>query len=189
MWGQLWFVNKLSKRNIPKIWKKSWVLFGSYLLNNTANPAHLHSNWAESAVLFSRQLPNGTHDFFQIFRMCFLKDFIKNPQTTNALTFWTHIISGIDGVIWEVSGIQNIPLVERSVDLNLSWLHPLVALHNSQLMNKFFKGLVVSYTRMRFESTQQQKMQFLDPEQPEYKLAANWRQKWKIYLGIRWYRD
>ena len=30
--------------------------------------------------------------------MCFFKDFIKNPQTTIALTFWTHIISGIDGV-------------------------------------------------------------------------------------------
>ena len=25
-------------------------------------------------------------------------DFIKNPQTTIALTFLTHIISGIDGV-------------------------------------------------------------------------------------------
>ena len=28
----------------------------------------------------------------------FFKDFIKNPQTTIALTFLTHIISGIDGV-------------------------------------------------------------------------------------------
>ena len=133
--------------------------------------------------------PTASKICFILLAQFFLYFSIKNPQTTNALTFWTHIISGIDGVIWEVSGIQNIPLVERSVDLNLSWLHPLVALHNSQLMNKFFKGLVVSYTRMRFESTQQQKMQFLDPEQPEYKLAANWRQKWKIYLGIRWYRD
>ena len=79
--------------------------FGSYLLNSTANPAHFHSNWAESAVLFSRYLPNGTHDFFQIFRICFLKDFIKNPQTTIALTFMTHIISGIDGVLSLILGI------------------------------------------------------------------------------------
>ena len=78
--------------------KKSWESFWSYLLNITANPAHFHSNWAESAVLFSRYLPNGTHDFFQIFRICFFKDFMKNPQTTIALTFLTHIISDIDGV-------------------------------------------------------------------------------------------
>ena len=31
-------------------------------------------------------------------RIWFFKDFIKNPQTTIALTFLTHIISGIDGV-------------------------------------------------------------------------------------------
>ena len=31
------------------------------------------------------------------------KDFIKNPQTTIALTFLTHIISGIDGVSWKFS--------------------------------------------------------------------------------------
>ena len=37
-------------------------------------------NWAESALLFSRYLQNGTHDCFQIF------------------TFMTNIISGIDGV-------------------------------------------------------------------------------------------
>ena len=72
--------------------------FGRYLLNSTANPAHFHSNWAESAVLFSRYLPNGTHDFFQIFSICFFKDFIKNPQTTIALTFLTHSFSGIGGV-------------------------------------------------------------------------------------------
>ena len=28
----------------------------------------------------------------------FFKDFIKDPQTTIALTFLTHIISGTDGV-------------------------------------------------------------------------------------------
>ena len=37
--------------------------------------------------------------FFQNFRICFFKDFIKNPQTTISLTFLTHIISSIDGVL------------------------------------------------------------------------------------------
>ena len=38
--------------------------FGSYLLNSTANPAHFHPNWAGLAVPFSRQLLNGSQDFF-----------------------------------------------------------------------------------------------------------------------------
>ena len=44
----------LGKKAMLKIWKKSWVPFRSYLLNSTANPAHLHLNWAGLAVLFSR---------------------------------------------------------------------------------------------------------------------------------------
>ena len=48
------FLMKSLKKHILKIWKKSWVPFGSYLLNSTANPAHFHSNWAELSVLFSR---------------------------------------------------------------------------------------------------------------------------------------
>ena len=46
--------------------KKSWEPFGSYLLNSTANPAHFHPNWAGLAVLFSRQLLNGSQVFFII---------------------------------------------------------------------------------------------------------------------------
>ena len=38
------------KKAMLKIWKKSWVPFRSYLLNSTANPAHLHSNWAGLAT-------------------------------------------------------------------------------------------------------------------------------------------
>ena len=73
--------------------------FGSYLLDSTADSAQFEWKWAGLAVLFSRYLPNGTHDFFQNFRICFFKDFIKNPKTTIALTFLTHIISDIDGVM------------------------------------------------------------------------------------------
>ena len=36
------------KKAMLKIWKKSWVPFRSYLLNSTANPAHLHSNFQHS---------------------------------------------------------------------------------------------------------------------------------------------
>ena len=50
------------------------------------------------AVLFSRQLPNGTHNF----QHNFLYHLIKNPQTTIALTFLTHNISGVGGVTSEL---------------------------------------------------------------------------------------
>ena len=36
--------------------------------------------------------------FFKFSGYDFFKDFIRNPQTTIALKFLTHIISGIDGV-------------------------------------------------------------------------------------------
>ena len=76
--------------------KKLWEPFGSFLLNSsTANPAHFHLNWAGLAMLFSRQLPNGSHDFFHIFSMFFFNYLVKNPQTTLALTFLTNNISDI----------------------------------------------------------------------------------------------
>ena len=81
-----------------KVWKKSWEPFGSCLLKSTANPAKLGWKWAGLAVLFSRQLPNGSHDFFQTFSIFFKDYFIKNPQTTIALPFLTHNISAIGGV-------------------------------------------------------------------------------------------
>ena len=60
----LWVLNEIFQKNILKIWKKSWEPFRSYLLNSTANPAHFYPNWAGLVVLFSRQLLNGSHDFF-----------------------------------------------------------------------------------------------------------------------------
>ena len=102
------FLMKSLKKHTLKIWKKSWVPFGSYLPNSTANPTHFHLNWAESAVLFSRQLPNGTHNFFSTFY------FIKNPQTTIPLTFVTHIISSIGGVCLLVKTIK------RNIQVTLS---------------------------------------------------------------------
>ena len=49
---------------ILKVWKKSWEPFRIYQLTSTANSAHFHPNWAGLAVLFSRQLLNGSQDLF-----------------------------------------------------------------------------------------------------------------------------
>ena len=68
-----------------------------------ANPAHLPPSLAGLAVLFSRQLPNGSHDFFQNFSIFFKDYFIRNPQTTIALPFLTHNISATGGVCSVVS--------------------------------------------------------------------------------------
>ena len=56
--------------------------------------------WAGLAVLFSRELPNGpsSHNFFSYFQDICFNCFIKNPQTTNALTFLTHNIFAVGGV-------------------------------------------------------------------------------------------
>ena len=125
------FLMKSLKKHILKIWKKSWVPFGSYLLDSTADSAQFEWKWAGLAVLFSRYLPNGTHDFFQNFRICFFKDFIKNPQTTIALTFLTHIISGIDGVM-------NLP-----VDLSLYFLSQAIDLSWQACFEKYLNSTLV----------------------------------------------
>ena len=62
------------------------------------NPFSPNLGWAGLAVLFSRQLPNGSHIFFHIFSIIFLSYLIMNPQTTIAFTFLTHNISDIGGV-------------------------------------------------------------------------------------------
>ena len=62
------------------------------------NPAKPGWKWAGLALLFSRQLLNSSHDFFQTSSICVFNYFIKNPQTTIALPFLTHNISAIGGV-------------------------------------------------------------------------------------------
>ena len=95
----MWVLHEIIDKTYAENVKKLWVPFWSYLLNSTADSAQFEWKWAGLAVLFSRYLPNGSHDFFQIFGIIFFKDFIKNPQTTIALTFLADIISGIDGVV------------------------------------------------------------------------------------------
>ena len=65
------------------------------VLDSTANSANFHLNWAGLAVLFSRQLPNSSHDFSITPFFYYL---IKNQQTKIVLTFLTNNISGIGGV-------------------------------------------------------------------------------------------
>ena len=62
MRGQKCFVEKknLTKKNHAENMKKT--MGAVYLL-----PANFHPNWAGLAVLFSRQLPKGSHYLFHIF--------------------------------------------------------------------------------------------------------------------------
>ena len=78
-----------------KIRKKSWEPSLSCLLSTSAYPAQFRRKWAGLAVLFSRQLPNGSHNCFYIFSI-FVRT--NNPQEKIDLTFLTLIISGIGGV-------------------------------------------------------------------------------------------
>ena len=88
-----WLLMKSNKKNILKIWKKSWELFGSYLLNSTAYPAHFHPNWAGLALLFNRQLLNGSQDFFfslyyfNFYARAFLTLTILSIGTVNQIIF------------------------------------------------------------------------------------------------------
>ena len=76
-----------------KILKTPWEPFGSYLLNSKANLAQFEWKWAGLAA------PKSHTQFFSNFQdIYFFNYFIKNPQTTIALTFLTHIISAIGGV-------------------------------------------------------------------------------------------
>ena len=70
-------------------------------------PAQLEWKWAGLAVVFSRQLPNGSHNFFQTFSIYFFNYFIKNPLTAIALPFLTHNMSAIGGVKCDLAVIDN----------------------------------------------------------------------------------
>jgi hypothetical protein len=44
-------------------------------VRGAANPAHFHPNWVGLAVLFSRQLLNGSQDFFLLYYLNFYLSF------------------------------------------------------------------------------------------------------------------
>ena len=95
----LWVRNEIIFKKNSENMKKLWEPIGSYLLNSTANPAQFELKWAGLAVLFSRLFPNGSHDFFHIFRIFILNEFIKNPQTRNARAFLPLNISPVGSVL------------------------------------------------------------------------------------------
>ena len=78
--------------------KKVLEPFGSCLLNSTASPAHFHPNWAGLPLLFSKQIPNGSHDFSYIFTIFFFSFFRYQTIEAHALGFLTHISLAIVGV-------------------------------------------------------------------------------------------
>ena len=90
---------------------------------------NFHPNWTGLAVLFSRQLLNGSQDFFfHIFRIFFfLKDFIKNPQNRNARAFLPLNISAVAVCVASnckitepLTFLTSVPLSCASVSRNLS---------------------------------------------------------------------
>ena len=90
---------KINKKYYIKEKKKSWEPFRICLLNSTANPAQFGWKWAKLAVLFSRQLLNGSHDLFDIFSIIFIYFFKYETIETHARAFLALIISAVASVI------------------------------------------------------------------------------------------
>ena len=84
------------KSKISEDYDQNWCFPDSAQLAVTANWAESEKHQFWSEPLLSRQLPSSSHDFFHIFSIFFL--FYLPTQNTIALTFLTHIISGIGGV-------------------------------------------------------------------------------------------
>jgi hypothetical protein len=104
------------------------------------------------AVLFSRQLPRFFFHIFSIF--FFLKYLIKNPQTTIPLTFLTHNISDIGGVMPNLLKnsltVSNIHACQLNLDnryllvFNLAEYFNLVVLHVKLLLKSMVEiGLTI----------------------------------------------
>ena len=66
-WAWVSMVSYLKTKIRIKVLKRKkypWSRFRICMLNSTANPADFHPNWAGLAVLFIRQILNGSQDFF-----------------------------------------------------------------------------------------------------------------------------
>ena len=75
---------------------KSWEPFRSCLLNS--NPAQFWWKWAGLAVLFSRQILNGSQDFFLFNNLIFIYFFEYETIETHTRTFLTLNILAIGTV-------------------------------------------------------------------------------------------
>ena len=67
---------------------KSWVPFGSYLLNSTANLAQIEWIWAELAVLFSRKSQMAPTIFFRFSGYVFLRISLRTHKPQLPSHFW-----------------------------------------------------------------------------------------------------
>ena len=110
MWGHLWSVGSLLNisKKLLKIWKILWEPFRSCFLNSTANPTQFWWKWAGWAVLFKQATPT----IFFIFSAYSFKIF--NKETTNSLTFLTHIIL----VLGVVFGHEKFAVWKRNLQKN-----------------------------------------------------------------------
>ena len=68
------------------------------ILERKKNPANFHSNWAGLAVLFSRQLLNGSQDFFHFNIFIFIYFFKYKTIETHARAFLSLNISAVGSV-------------------------------------------------------------------------------------------
>ena len=68
----LWVLNEILKKHILKIWKKSWVPFGSYLLDSTADSAQFEWKLAGLAVLFRTHKPQLPSHFWPILFLAYV---------------------------------------------------------------------------------------------------------------------
>jgi hypothetical protein len=73
------------------------------VLNSTANSAQFGWKWAGLAVLFSRQLLNGSHDHFDIFSIIFILFFKYETIETHARAFLPLIIVTVGSVHYKLS--------------------------------------------------------------------------------------
>ena len=78
--------------------KPPWEPFRSCLLNSTANPTQFGWKGAGLAVLFSRQLPNGSQDFFHSNILIFIYFFKYKNDFAYVLQFFSLISDGLGSV-------------------------------------------------------------------------------------------
>ena len=93
-----WVLNEIIQKISWKYEKKSWEPFEICLLNSTANPANFHPNWARLAVLFRRQLLNGSKDFFCFDILISIWFFKYKTIQTHARSFLPLNISAVGSV-------------------------------------------------------------------------------------------
>ena len=79
-----------------------------FILKTNKNPTNFQPNWAGLAVLFSRQLPNGSQDFFHFNISIFIYFFKYETIETLARVFLPLNISALGSVVGGLAKIKKI---------------------------------------------------------------------------------